>query len=133
MNVIERFNALAADHRWAEALPVIEEIIARSPSIDTSWFNYGVCLDGLGRHSEAAEAFIKAQEFNPLDSGIHYRIFRSFYLAGDYKQFLEFASYACEISDQTIHLLLQDEDFKKLFERDEFREFKRKQSDHEQA
>ena len=58
MNTLQRYEALADEKRWEEALPVIREIIDANPEIDTSWFNCGVCLDELGRHAEAAEAFI---------------------------------------------------------------------------
>ncbi len=126
MNLIERYEALVAQRDWEKALHVIQEVIERSPEIDTSWFNYGVCLDELGRHSEAAEAFIKAQEKNIEDWGIHYRIFRSLRLAGDLEVFLEFADYSCSMNKEMIHTLLEDEDFGVLFERDDFQALKEK-------
>ena len=126
MNLLDEYRKLAKKKRWKEAIPVIKKIIERNPKIDTSWFNYGVCLDEIGRHSEAAEAFIKAQELNILDWGIHYRIFRSFFLAGDIEQFLEFAEYSCDIEPEMIHVLYEDEDFKELFNRDDFKKLKDK-------
>ncbi len=82
--------------------------------------------DEIGRHSEAAEAFIKAQELNILDWGIHYRIFRSFYLAGDLEQFLGFADYSCGLEPEMIHVLCEDQDFMGLFNREDFKRLKYK-------
>jgi len=126
MNLIEQYESLVEQKRWDEAIPVIRRIIERSPGIDTSWFNYGVCLDELGRHDEAAEAFIQAQERNITDWGIHYRVFRSLFLAKDYKLFLHFADYSCGLNPDMIHSLCEDENFSQLFEREDFRELKSK-------
>ena len=69
MNIIEQYEKLAEEQKWEEALPVIREIVERSPDIPTSWFNMGVCLSGLGREGEAADAFRKAYELDPEDFG----------------------------------------------------------------
>jgi len=126
MNILEQYQELAAASRWDEALPVIREIIERSPEIDTSWFNLGVCLDELGRHSEAPAAFIKAQELNVEDWGIHYRITRSLFLAGDFDELHAFADYSCGMNDQVIHLMCEDEALSPLFERLEFQQLRAK-------
>ena len=126
MNIIEQYESLVGEGRWEEAIPVIRMIIERNPGIDTSWFNYGPCLDELGRHSEAAEAFVTAQEFNRTDWGIHYRIFRSFFLAGDFDQFLEFVYYSCDLNSEVIKSLCKGKDFKKLFAREDFKQLKAK-------
>ena len=120
MNLIEQYEALAKQRKWKEALPVIKKIVEQSPEIGTSWFNYGVCLDELGEHSEAAEAFIKAQESNIEDWSIHYRIFRSLRLAEDFELFLEFADYSCSLNDEMIYSLAEENLFKDLFQRKEF-------------
>ena len=87
----DHYLALADEDRWAEALPVIEEILRRGPGVSTSWFNQGVCLTGLGRHGEAATSFLAAHRLNPADDGAQYRAFRSLRDAGDYQRFLRFA------------------------------------------
>jgi Flp pilus assembly protein TadD len=92
MNIIEEYNVFADSGNWEGAVRVAHNIIERNPKIDTSWFNYGVCLDELGDHAEAAQAFIKAHELKIQDYGIHFRILRSLYLAGDYSQFIEFTA-----------------------------------------
>ncbi|MDZ4286975.1 MAG: tetratricopeptide repeat protein [Prosthecobacter sp.] len=126
MNILEQYQQLAAASRWHDALPVIREITERSPQIDTSWFNLGVCLDEIGRHSEAAAAFIKAQELNVEDWGTHYRIMRSLFLAEDFDQLHEFADYSCGMNDRVIHLMSENEVFAPLFARPEFQQLQAK-------
>lgn len=126
MSILEKYHELADASRWEEAFPVIKEIVERAPQIETSWFNLGVCLDELGRHPEAAEAFIKAQELNVEDWGIHYRIMRSLFLAGDFDQLHEFADYSCGMNDRVIHLMCEDENFGRLFDRLEFQQLRDK-------
>lgn len=126
MDIIEKYEELTNAGLWNEALPIIKEIIERAPKIYTSWFNLGVCFDELGKYAEAAEAFIKAQALNVEDWGIHYRIMRSLFLAGDLAQLHEFADYSCGLSDQVIHLMCEDEMFGPLFERLEFQQLRAK-------
>lgn len=126
MNILERYQKLADASRWDEALPVIREIVEQCPQIGTSWFNLGVCLDEIGSHTEAAAAFIKAQEFDVEDWGIHYRIIRSLFLAGDFAQLHEFTDYSCGMNNRVMHLMCEDETFSPLFEREEFRELREK-------
>jgi tetratricopeptide (TPR) repeat protein len=120
MNIIEHYQALAAQQRWSEALTVIEEIIAAAPEIDTSWFNKGVCLDELERYNEAAEAFIQAQQRNKTDYGIHYRIVRSAFLADNFGLLFEFLDYSCSLDPDVLQLIIDDPEFEGITERKEF-------------
>lgn len=126
MNIIERYESLVDNEKWEEALPVIKEIVDRDPSIDTSWFNYGVCLDEIGRHSEAAESFIKALELNIQDYGIHYRVFRSFFLANDLDQLYEFVVYLCDTFPEIRATLFGSDEYKELIQYKPFRELQEK-------
>lgn len=126
MNIIEQFEALMDEHNYSDALPLIRELIARAPHIATSHFNLGVCLDELGRHSEAAEAFIKAQELDIEDWGTHYRIVRSLFLAGDFSTLHDFIDYSCGLNAHVMHLICEDEEFNPLFERLEFQQLRAK-------
>ena len=124
MNLIDQYQSLVNDQKWNEAIPVIKEIIDRNPRIDTSWFNYGVCLDEIGKHSKAAEAFIKAHELNISNYGIHYRIIRSLMLAKDYSQLYEFIDYLCQTFKEEIETIFESEEFSILKDRKEFLELK---------
>ncbi len=126
MNIIQQYEAFIADHNHRDALPLIRDIVARAPHVATSHFNLGVCLDELGRHSEAAEAFIKAQEINIEDWGTHYRIIRSLFLAGDFDTLHEFIDYSCGLSDRVMPLICEDDTFNPLFERFEFQQLRTK-------
>jgi tetratricopeptide (TPR) repeat protein len=50
----------------------LRDAIALRPDFAEAWFNLGVALDGIGKHTEATEAFHKAAEFganNPAITG----------------------------------------------------------------
>ncbi len=126
MNLIESYQSFADQKKWSEALGVIDEIIQVAPEIDTSWFNKGVCLDELGRHNEAAEAFIKAQEKNIKDIGIHYRIIRSSLLAKNFRLLFEFIDYSCGIEPEVLNLIVAESDFQEIVKRPEFLEIQKK-------
>lgn len=70
MNDIELFQSMCREHRFAEALPLIEDLVARAPHISTSWFNYAFVLASLGRQLEAAEAYLKAARLDPNKRGL---------------------------------------------------------------
>lgn len=126
MNIIEQYESLSEAGRWEEAVPVIREIIEQAPNIDTSWFNYGVCLDQLKRHNEAADAFIRAHELNVTDSGIHYRAFRSMFLAEDFPQLREFVDYLCQAFPAERELIFGSDEYVALRVRAEFRQLENK-------
>jgi tetratricopeptide (TPR) repeat protein len=126
MNILEKYEALVKQKKFEEAIPVIKEIITKNPKIDTSWFNYGVCLDEIGKYNDAAEAFIKAHELNISDYGIHYRILRSFSLAEDYSQLYEFIDYLCQTFKEEIETIFESEEFSKVKHRKEFIDLKSK-------
>lgn len=120
MNLIERYQSLADQRNWNEALIAIDEIIGASPAIGTSRFNRGVCLDELGRYGEAAESFIKAQEGDTEDLGIHYRIIRSLFLAENFPLLFEFLDYSSGINSEVLDLIEDDDALKRIAERPEF-------------
>lgn len=126
MNIIEQYESLAAQKKWDEAISVIQEIIKRNPEIDTSWFNYGVCLDELGRYGDSADAFIKAHELNITDYGIHYRILRSLLHAKDYSQLHQFMDYLCQTFKDGIQTIFDSEEFDQVKDRKEFLDLKSK-------
>lgn len=131
MNIIEKYKVLSDSGRWVEAIPVIREIIERAPGIATSWFNYGVCLDELGRHREAADAFEKAYALDSEDFGAQYRMFRSIHLAGDHIRFAHLLRRECDQCPEMIQHFLKDADFGPLFTKSPLKELKAKYASHE--
>jgi len=127
MDILRKYETLARLKRWSEALPVIKEIVSQAPHIPTSWFNFGVCLDELGRHGDAADKFLKAYELDPGDFGAQYRAFRSLSLAKEYSLFLRLAERECKAHPGLIDNLLEDEDFGSLFDRAEFQPLRKSQ------
>ena len=121
MDILERYERLTRLRRWSEALPLIEDIVNRAPAMATSWFNYGVCLDELGRHREAAERFLRAYELEPEDYGAQYRAFRSLFLAQDWAGFLNLAERECSRMPELVDTLVSDKDFGTVLKRPELR------------
>jgi len=124
MNLIEEYESLADAGKWKDALPIIKKIVETNSAIDTSWFNYGVCLDALGQHSEAADAFIKAHELNTSDYGIHYRVFRSLFQANDLDRSYEFCIYLCETFAEARQTLFDSDEYQELLKYKPFKELK---------
>jgi len=123
-DIVSQYQKLVTQQRWAEALPVIEEIIGRAPHFATSWFNYGVCLDALGKHQEASSAFLKAYELQPDNYGAQYRVFRSLALAGNKQQFISLARAESKNSPGLINLIEQQAEFKNITSTEDWRDLK---------
>jgi tetratricopeptide (TPR) repeat protein len=120
-NIIERYEAHVAKEEWSKALPVIEEIVKRAPKIATSWHNYGVVLDQLSRHSEAADAFKRSYALEPDDFGHQYRAFRSLALSGDRSSFVAFAKIEVGKDPEILGLLLEGDEFSPMTNSAEFK------------
>lgn len=125
MTKIDQYLNLAQLGRWEEALSIIEEIVSRDKSNWTSWFNYGVCLEGLMDHGKAAEAFKRAYGFNREDKGIQYRVFRSLALSGDTAGFMKFLMKEIGETPELFELLEKHEDFLDMINTPEYIHYKR--------
>ena len=121
MSIIERYEMHVAKEEWGKALPLIEEIVQRSPKTATSWHNFGVVLDELSRYSDAADAFKRSYALEPEDFGHQYRVFRSLALAGDPADFVAFAETEVRRDPDVLGLLLQGEEFSAMTDSAEFR------------
>ena len=126
MNIIEKYEYYVGNEQWNEAIPIIKEIIRRNPKVDTSWFNYDVCLEGIGDYSGAIEAFIKAHELNIKDYGTHYRIMRSMYISKEYNQLYEFIDYLCQTFKEEINIIFESKEFSKVHKFKKYIELKKK-------
>jgi tetratricopeptide (TPR) repeat protein len=115
MNIIDRYLALANQGRFAEGLPLIEEIVRRNPNMATSQFNYGICLAELNRHAEAARAFLRAYSLNPEDGGVLYRASLALADAGDAAGLLKVFRQECARDPVMIYRFLEEERFSRFW------------------
>ena len=114
MEILNEYLELAETEQWEKALPLIEKIISTNPNINTSWFNYGVCLEALGRYDDASSSFLKAYQINPEYYSAQYRIFRSLSLAGNENGFSNFLAEEIIKAPEIVELLEEDEDFAEI-------------------
>jgi tetratricopeptide (TPR) repeat protein len=120
LDIVEQYEALIAEKRYDQALPIIEDLVGRAPHIATSWFNWGACLDGLKRHAEAADKFLQAFRLDPEDYRKQYRVFRSLFLANDFDRFCAFARSESERIPEVFDILKEQEEFAAFVKREEF-------------
>lgn len=120
---LDRYYSHVARSEWQQALPIIRELIENDPSIPSRWFQYGSCLEELGKHEEAIAAFAKAYQLDPTDFGAQYRIFRNYALAGDVDGFVAFARSEVKKTPQIIEHINQRAEFKQVISSEAYRAF----------
>lgn len=126
MTIIERYLALAEEGRFREGLPLIEEIVRLGPAMAVSQFNYGICLAELGRHAEAARAFLRAYSLDPEDGGALYRGCLALAEADDRAGLLDVFRQECERDPEMIHRFLEEDRFESCWTLPEFVSLKEK-------
>jgi len=114
VQLTEEYARLSAQRQWEKALPIIERLVEQNPKIGTSWFNYGVCLDALNKHEQAAISFISAYKLNPKDYGAQYRVYRSFALAKDVMGFAEFLKKDIKDVPEIGEILIKTKEFNSM-------------------
>lgn len=114
MNIIEQFQMLMDAKRYSEALRLIEDILGRDEFCETSWYNYAVCLEALGRYDESIAAFRRGYKLNPSDKGFQFRIFRAVALKGDVKEFTKFAEAEAAETPEVLGLLDESPEFREM-------------------
>jgi tetratricopeptide (TPR) repeat protein len=129
-NIVERFLRLMDEGNYSKALPIIKEIISRSPNISTSHFNYGVCLEGLEQHNDAAEAFLKAYELDNEDGGALYRTCISLAKANNKARLYEVFERELEYNPLMINNFLEEEMLSKFFVDERFIKLRDRYSDY---
>lgn len=113
MNFLEEYLELTKTEQWDKALPLIEYIISLKPEFDTSWFNYGVCLEALNRNDAAVQAFIRAYQLNNENYRAQYRIFRNLAISKNEDGFAKFLLE--EVNNYfEVELLFEDDIFSKI-------------------
>lgn len=68
-DITQQYLRRADEGRFEEGLPLIQEIVAKAPTISTSWFNLAICQAELGNLSQSAEAFLKTCALAPEGGG----------------------------------------------------------------
>jgi tetratricopeptide (TPR) repeat protein len=120
---IEQYYAHASRGEWQEALPIIKGLVESDESIPSRWFQYGSCLEELGKHEQAIAAFAKAYQLDPTDFGAQYRIFRNYALADDAQGFVAFAKSEVKKTPQIIERINQRAEFKQVISSEAYRAF----------
>jgi tetratricopeptide (TPR) repeat protein len=124
MNIIEHYLSLAGQKRFIEGLPLIEEIVRRNPMTATSQFNYGICLAELGRHQDAAQAFLCAYSLNPVDGKALYRACLALAAAADAPGLLALFRKECARDPEMIHDFLEEKNFARFWDLPSFKSLK---------
>lgn len=120
---IDQYYAHASSGEWQQALPIIKGLVETDSSVPSRWFQYGTCLEQLGRYAEAITAFGKAYELDSTDFGAQYRIFRNYALAGDVEGFVAFARQEVVKTPQIIERINQREEFQAVVSSDAYQAF----------
>jgi tetratricopeptide (TPR) repeat protein len=111
MNIIDQFEHHMEAGRFADALPLIEDILNRNRSFPTSWYNYGVCLEALNRYDEAATAFRSGYDLDRSNKAFQFRVFRAFALKRDVDGFASFAEAEVAEDPEVLEALEEQEEF----------------------
>jgi tetratricopeptide (TPR) repeat protein len=124
MNIIEKYLSLAKQNRFVEGLPLIEEIVQRDPKMATSQFNYGICLNELGRYQDAARAFLNAYSLKPDDGNALYRGCLALAADGDASGLLKVFRQECIRDPEMIQNFLMEKRFAIFWELSKFKALK---------
>ena len=124
MNIIEQYLSLASQKKFVEGLPLIEEIVRRNPMMATSLFNYGICLAELGRHQDAARAFLCAYSLNPVDGKALYRACLALAAAADAQGLLALFRQECARDPEIIQDFLDEKKFARFWNLPGFKSLK---------
>jgi hypothetical protein len=117
-DIFDRYQELVDADKWDEVLPLIEQILEADSSVPTSWRNYGVCLDELGRHFEAARAFQNVLSLDFSDTGTRFRMLRSLKLADQMGVVYDEARVMLDHDPSFLVELSETDEFRQLFSED---------------
>jgi tetratricopeptide (TPR) repeat protein len=67
-------SAAYEEHNWTKAEPLYEHLVQAQPDSMRNWYRLGVCLQGMGKHQRALDAFQKTQAMGMPVSIVGYNI-----------------------------------------------------------
>ena len=107
--------------RYEEALKVFDKTIELKPDYAEAWVGKGFALDKLGRHKEAVEAYEKALKIKPDDASAWYNKACCYSLMKDKDNAIKNLSRAIELDAKYKEEAKKDEDFKSLWDDEDFK------------
>jgi len=125
MHILEQFQRAVQRGDYAAALPLIEQLAQQHPNIATNWYNYGDCLEKVGRYNAAATAFMTAVRCDPTDGGAYYRACLALVEAKNTAGLLEVFRLICEADPSMLSELKAEREFAPYFQIPEFAELER--------
>lgn len=120
MNILERFFYHEQRGEYDQALPIIEHLVSLHPHIATNWYNYGDCLEKLGRHEDAATAFLRVVDIEPEDGGAYYRACLALVAARDTVRLLAVVRRICTADPGMLLQIQSEPEFAPYFKLPEF-------------
>jgi len=130
MHTIELFQDAVQRGDYATALPLIEQVVQQHPNIGTNWYNYGDCLEKMGRHNRAATAFMTAVRCDPTDGGAYYRACLALVEAKNTEGLLAVFRQICQVRASMLETLKAEPEFAPYFQIPEFADLERQIGQH---
>jgi choline-sulfatase len=84
VNVMRKLNVVLEEERYAEAVPVLQDLIAKYPDITMLYFKLGGCFLGMKQYDKAVPIFRKAVELEPDFTRARINLGRALLGAHDY-------------------------------------------------
>jgi len=125
MHILEQFQRAVQRGDYVVAIPLIEQLIREHPNIGTNWYNYGDCLEKVGRHNAAANAFMSAVRCDPMDGGAYYRACLALVEGKNTDGLLALFRYICQVEPSLLVELQRDPQLMPYFQIPAFAELER--------
>ena len=127
MSIIEQYHTLAGQRRFTEGLLLIEQVVQANPELAKSQFTYGMCLAELGRHQDAAQAFLQAYKLDPDNDIALHRGCMELAAAENAPALLEVFRRECAMNPMMLHTFVDDLKFARFWESPAFKSFREEQ------
>lgn len=124
-NFLEQFERMFSERGFADALPIIEDIVRAAPGISTSWLNLGATLAELGRHVDAAASFWEASRLDPTRKGLFTACY-TLVQAGEDEELLELMGEELETDPTMLRRFTETAELSSVFQKPAFQELARR-------